>query len=541
MEVGDRVEPAIGVGCEVRVHDHSQLELVLDYALGEGGASGEVEGARPRFEVDLYLVAPTALDLNSTAYPKERFLADLTHRLRLHTPDLKALRKVRLAGLDRYLELGLDLGAKRRWAPRAVQEVKLFANYVNLRIKRVYGADGADEVDYRRDLRKTVKLVRRYRRRYADAVRASPLAFAEDVREAVLGVEEYVTHRVEHALSQALLAGERKAAKPLRKEHDARTERSPRTGVSAGADDVELERFAHRQSLLKKFVSEVLYLRLEEVRRDRLYRNAAAACGAALAATFAEVARYRTTAAMNGSSEFGLRIAFFLGLAVLAYVFKDRLKDLSKDYFGRFFSRRLPERDSEVRLAYVDPAAAPRRLLLGRHREEVGYERTDRLAPDVDYVWSRLAAGERRAPPRDVLRYSKALAVEPGAVAALEFPDVALKDVVRFDVSEFLGHFADPLRELTIYDSEEGCVVLQAAKVYYLDLVVRLAATHGEGDERRAQVRLEAVRAVLDKRGLVRIERPIPAGRYGWTDGRPAGPAPPVGAGAAAAPAGAPA
>ena len=92
------------------VHDDSQVELTFDYTASEPGEKGIlVDDARPRFDVDVYLVAPAALDLDSDTYPKERFLADLTHRMRLHAPELPGFSEGRVVALDRYLELDLDL------------------------------------------------------------------------------------------------------------------------------------------------------------------------------------------------------------------------------------------------------------------------------------------------------------------------------------------------------------------------------------------------------------------------------------------------
>ena len=65
-----------------------------------------------------------------------------------------------------------------------------------------------------------------------------------------------------------------------------------------------------------------------------------------------------------------------------------------------------------------------------------------------------------------------------------------------------------------MYDSEEGAVVLNAPKVYYLDAIVRIACASGVGEDRRERVQFEAFRVVLDKQGIVRLDEPIPRGRY---------------------------
>ncbi len=508
--------PREAPGWRSSVHDATQLELVVDFPVrGEG-----VPDRLPTFEVDLYLVAPEAIEADERAYPKERFFADLTHRLRLEPPDGAGFRGGRIPSLDEYLDLGLDLGAKRLRTGRVVQDVKLFANAVSRDLKRPFvEADPIAELDYKRDLRASVKRVRKFRRRYADRVRAGALLVDEAVREAVLSVDEYLAERVERTLAQAAMAGKRKAQKALLKEMAARTLHPTRTPrISQRPDRAELERHYHRQGILKKFVAEALFLHPEPIRRDHLYRNAGAAVAAALAATFAELTRYQTTLAY-GTSDFGFQVAVLIALLVVAYVFKDRIKDLSKEYFGKLAQGRLPDRESRLLFTYHGPDGAARPLPLVRLHEEVRRMTTPALPPDVGYVWRRLAPEQQRRPPCDVIHYGQRLRIEAEAVEDLEYPSLELKEILRFDVSGFLSHLDNPLKDVTVFDAEEGQgLILQSPKVYALDLVVRLAARWGEGEAAEEHVRFEAVRAVLDKTGIDRVERPVPAGRYRYAE-----------------------
>ena len=70
------------------------------------------------------------------------------------------------------------------------------------------------------------------------------------------------------------------------------------------------------------------------------------------------------------------------------------------------------------------------------------------------------------------------------------------------------------------YDSEEGSVVVEAAKVYHLDLVIRMGRSVPTSEGVSSRVRVEVVRVVLDKNGIVRLEEPISRGRYRYMDVR---------------------
>ena len=499
------------------VHDNSQIELTFDYTATRSEAGAELrEDARPRFAVDLFLVAPAALDLDAETYPKDRFLADLTHRMRLHAPLLKGFKEGRVSALDRYLKLDLDFGTKERLVPRVVQQTKLFANYFNFRLKQVFvGNQPRPGLKYTRDLADTVALLDTFRERYADPLRQPSLLYDDAVRDAVLRVEAYLSDRARSALSRVALAGKRKALRALVREVEQDVTQGP---LLDEEDDRAVERYFHRYGQLKKYVAEVLYLNRVEIHRDRLYRNLIAATGAGIAALFAETARYYNTAA-SGTTDFGFRVAFFLGLAVLAYVFKDRLKDLSKEYFGRRVMRAIPDRDSELWLDYINRFGDKSRVRIAGHHEFVHHIRSHQLPSDVAYVWERGGSADLGI-DRDVLWYAKTTWLLPDALDELEFGTVSVKDILRLDVSSFLSHLDNPLKELALYDSEEGSVVVEAPKVYHLDLVLRMERRHVgvEGDE--GDIRLEVVRVVLDKNGIVRLEEPVDRGRYSYSEAR---------------------
>ncbi len=496
------------------VHDDSQVELTFDYTAREPDEQGAlVDDARPRFAVDVYLVAPAALDVDSETYPKERFLADLTHRMRLHAPELPGFDEGRVVALDGYLGLDLDFAGKSQLAPRVIQQTKLFANYFNFRLKQVFvGNQPRPGLKYKRDLSETISLLDNFRARYANPMRESSLLFDDEVREAVLWVEAYLSDRARSALSRIALAGKRKALRALVREAEHEVVDSP---LSDG-DDAAVERYFHRYGQLKKYVAEVLYLNRHELHRDRLYRNLAAATGAAIAAMFAETARYYNNTA-TGTTDFGFRVAFFLAIAVMAYVFKDRLKDLSKEYFGRRVMSAVPDRDSELMFDYVDESGRQQQVLVAQHHEFVRHTQSHSLPDDVAYVRQRCEAADPGI-DRDVLRYSKVTWLMPRAVNVLEYTTLSVKDMLRLDLTKFLSHLDNPLKELALYDSEEGSVVVEAAKVYHLDLVIRMERSVPTSEGVTSSVRVEVVRVVLDKNGIVRLEEPVERGRYRYKE-----------------------
>jgi hypothetical protein len=500
------------------VHDQNQVELTFDYRVRKDErALSSHPDPRPRFSVDLFLVAPPSLGLDDEAYPKAQFLSDLTQRMRLQPPHIGAFEQGRIPSLDRYLALELDLGAKQALEGRVVQDVRLFANAVNARFSRLFRDDQIRaDLKYKRDLDAAVRVIDAFRARYVEPMRERGLLFGDAVREAVHLVDEFLHARMTTALSKAAMAGKRKALAAL----EAHASHNPQLVAVAGGprDPARIEAFAHRSGQLKKFVGEVLYLDRVDVNREQLWRNLAAAGGAGLAALFAETARYYNTVA-TGTQDFGLHAAFFIGLAVIAYVFKDRLKDLSKDYLGRRVARRIPDRVSMLVLPHIGATNQLARVAVCHHEEAVRRLDVTGLPAEVVYVWER-GAEPIPGPARHVLHYGKQVWLNPSALVTLDRDELAVKDIVRLDLSTFLSHLDNPLKEMALFDAEEGSIVTRAPKVYRLDLVIRLCHEDRTGASDLASV--EMVRVVLDKNGIVRMERPFEAGRYQFNEARTA-------------------
>ena len=478
-------------------HDRSQFQVVFDYSVRQEGAP-EVWGLRPRFRVDLFLVAPRALEVGSSASPKEAFFEQMTQRTCLNVPDLERFSHGDLLDLEHYLALGLDLGARRALVPRVVQEVKLFAFWINEGLRE---ALKNEQLKYKRDLKSWVELVDGFRQRHVEAVKAQGGAVDDEVLEAVLDADAFLSAILEQSLGWAAVAGRRKA-----KQQMALRLRRP-----VASDRRALERHALRHRLLKKRISQILYLESHEIHRHQIYRNLAAAMGAGLAALFAETARYYNTVA-TGTADFSLRVAVFIGLAVVAYVFKDRLKDLSKDYFGRKVVGSLADRESRLQLPYVGPVGEPRAVDVARHQESVQGLGFDALPDDIRYVWERM--GGEIARGADTIHYAKELWIEPEALQTLEFGDLSVKEVIRFDTTPFLAYLDEPLTELAQYDEVDGVVIRKAPKVYPLDVVLRVSLGPEGAPDRSVQ--LDGFRVVLDKSGIVRVEQPLQRGRYRW-------------------------
>ena len=525
------------------VHDRTQFESKFDFELTPNQHQG-----KNNYEVDMYLFFPKAVGVTSESYPREAFYGDMTHLLRVRTPEVKrgkgnTFATPRLDSVEQYFKHHLDTSQRDRLSHLVVHDTKLFGCLVYTELKRV-----------RSDLARVIKratnnqnhelvvrfhsrlmsrvesvhaAIRQYRERYVWPLKTEPLLVDDEVRRALLLVDEYLSYRLESSLIalhrlvepygravedlqhqvEALLTGEL----AYRNEH-----------VQAAAERVEarVETYYYRLGLLKKYVSEVLFLQTKRINKDYVYRNFVAAFGAALAAAFAVLTNVQTTRMMLNKEDWGFRIIAITMLGIIAYVFKDRIKDLTKEYFNSRLKAWLPDYDVQMFYTHFDAEGKSANAYLGSSQETVRYLQRSSLPPDIDYL-RQLGHRAELEPERfeTVLHYNKRMRFELEQSLRDHFGQAEIRrihDVLRFDVSQFLAKMADPRQKLSYYNSEKGILTTDAPRVYHLNLVFRYSVSHTqEGKTVCHASDYERLRLVLNKKGIVRVETVVARGELG--------------------------
>lgn len=525
------------------VHDRTQFESKFDFELTPNQHQG-----KNNYEVDMYLFFPKAVGVTSESYPREAFYGDMTHLLRVRTPEVKrgkgnTFATPRLDSVEQYFKHHLDTSQRDRLSHLVVHDTKLFGCLVYTELKRV-----------RSDLARVIKratnnqnhelvvrfhsrlmsrvesvhaAIRQYRERYVWPLKTEPLLVDDEVRRALLLVDEYLSYRLESSLIalhrlvepygqavedlqhqvEALLTGEL----AYRNEH-----------VQAAAERVEarVETYYYRLGLLKKYVSEVLFLQTKRINKDYVYRNFVAAFGAALAAAFAVLTNVQTTRMMLNKEDWGFRIIAITMLGIIAYVFKDRIKDLTKEYFNSRLKAWLPDYDVQMFYTHFDAEGKSVNAYLGSSQETVRYLQRSSLPPDIDYL-RQLGHRAELEPERfeTVLHYNKRMRFELEQSLRDHFGQAEIRrihDVLRFDVSQFLAKMADPRQKLSYYNSEKGILTTDAPRVYHLNLVFRYSVSHTqEGKTVCHASDYERLRLVLNKKGIVRVETVVARGELG--------------------------
>jgi hypothetical protein len=524
----DSVEPVRGdIVSASTAHDRTQFETDFDFDIDPPRP-----GVHKRYQIDTWFFLPRNMGVNEENYTRDQFFRGLTNYLRIRTPDTVSVDAVKLEewalpALDRYLEQHLDFAARQRMSGLVQQEVRMFGCRVNTWFKRVRSMDRSVDGAWSY-LDKIRAIVERYRTLYVQRIRHSAVLTDREVRRAVFLVDEYLSYRFEAIVVQSL-----SALDPLRGSETYRwllqgwlaaeaIYRKDNGLVYLGGEDRHVARaelLNYRTSLLKKYVSEVLFLKVSSLKREKLYRNAVAALGAGLAATWAAVAETQRMAMMQ-RQDLGYRLILVIAIGILAYIFKDRLKELSKEWFNERLKKYLPDFDLKMSFPHFAPDGTQRDVALGTSREFMRYLPRSSLPRDVAYLRDR---GNRADfdPDRQeaIIHYSKQVTFD-GLVGEHPLREVRfIRDVMRLDLSDFLHKLSNPSKTLGYYDLNRGMQTVEAPRVYHLNVLFRFSVDHYDGIRRILRnVQYERVRIILDKQGIVRIETVMPRGMFAWKE-----------------------
>ena len=504
--------PSARTALNLTRHDHEQIEVQHTHDL--------LPVSRSRaLDMELYFFIPRNVGVRADNYPRDEFYGDLTHFMRLDLPDLslEELAQDRsgrspLVALHEQLEQ-LSLGKVR--APPLAVEVKLFGHIfteaVRDRTQLLLDEQATlplrpvadrwrylDEVDrFAKQARVALSALRRAERL------AEPFAHGVVVLSVFRATDEYASLFLDGAL--AILA---QAAREEPRFYDgtgfvARTAQvlarhaavESEYRLRAGYLNLDLrpggsEYFAYRQSFLKKTVQQALYVESGKTENDRFVRNAASMVGAGMAAVWGLVAQLPT--GLGHLSSFTK--AALVAIPIVAYVAKDRIKELTRDYI----SRRVRGYDQRVEIQPGALADAGLGRVAGHIEEITKFMSPAEVPAEVRAMRVALrtvrnadTAGE------SVLTYRRKLGL--GLVGAAP-EGLAFRQILRLNLRHFFTRLDEAEQRESHYAASEGRFVhVSLPKVYHINLIARVTS----GGRR---ILLKRWRIVLNKEGIVRLE-----------------------------------
>ncbi len=474
----------------ITIHDRYQFEVKLNYPLDSDARS-------QKYEVDSYLFVPDNMGVNEMSYSKEQFFSDIQAYIRLKTPSMMFSRVA--AGDDS--PIGMLEKLLQQDDPE--QEVFTRAVRVTMCIVKSAARDLVLFVESSDNLADRHRLVSSFVDDF-EAVTVGYRALRPLVQTPHIGEEllrhytygdEYLSLLAEDHLSAALSAVPRdgeglelelrqRVLRAVTAELAYRKERAYPSMPDPASDN---ETLIYRRGVLKKFMRSINYLRTRTRQEGPVLRQVVFGVSAGVAMIFA------TAAAFYSQSRYGVLTAPFFVVLVVSYVFKDRIKDLARHVIFRRLGRWLYDQKTRI---YSSEGR-----VVGSYRESFSFLRHSKVPQDVLAVrnHSHITEVENEFAGERTILYRKRVRLRSGQIASLlpEYRIVALNDIVRINVRQFLRRLDSPTKSLFIIDSED-LHRIKGKQVYHLNLVI-CTKLNGQSVSKRFRI-------VINRSGIKRIE-----------------------------------
>lgn len=259
--------------------------------------------------------------------------------------------------------------------------------------------------------------------------------------------------------------------------------------VESATTEFESEQALLRLGQLKKFFQSRTFLEVSRHSPASRFLETTAILGTAVAGLcWAGLQLLSQPSASTAGSG-----AFFLGFAVLAYVARDRIKDRAKHSLHKRVQRWLPDSNQQLR-------AGGR--FVGAMREWFSIHASTALREEIRELRAQADSELLPSLPEDVLYIRRRLDLVSNAGAETGW---AFQENTRVNLERYLKYMDDPVKQLSMIDSDGAWVKRNTRRVYHFYVATQLTTTLPlPGAPARSWRQLH--RVVLDKQGIDRVE-----------------------------------
>lgn len=486
--------------CKVATHGRYELELNITYPV-------ERELPRTRYGVDAFFFTPCRLGLDKDNYGVNRVLRDLRSYVRFTPTPIALARLVNpqcdISPLTRIRRLLANAALAHELDEKSLlYELRALVNIFQAQMRETRGTieqlvafpRSVAEVNafggaFLAELPEFLGQFRKLHTDFLDSRVSSLLRQGlEWADEAISLNTEKTLYRL-HAVcrSRADLAGIlAQLESELGREQQYRQQQKYMTVIVPGQPESG-EIFLYRESMLKKWAQSAMYI--EAKPHGLAARIAQIFAGLAAAAAMA----FAVVAAFLAGKWFALYSLPWALLIVVSYIFKDRIKEMLRN----FFITALPRLVADEKHILLDPKGLRR---AGAVKFRVRFCRPDQMSATVTRLRNL-----KVNPFRDLLLPENILhlQIDMDLVCrqlARHIRLEALSHILRLTMNSWLTHMDDPHSPIE-YMQNGARRQMQADRVYHVNLILRLSSGKKTQPSRYFQYRI-----ILNRDGILRIE-----------------------------------
>ncbi len=257
---------------------------------------------------------------------------------------------------------------------------------------------------------------------------------------------------------------------------------------STASENSDNEEFVYREGALKKIMASVLFLKKETVKEGRLLEQFSFGIAAGLAMAFATGVAVLFRCRLD---EFSLT---FFAVLVISYMFKDRIKELSRMYLSECLRKYLYDLRTDLYNSFGNK--------MGFTKESCSFVSENSLPAQIAGIRNKdfLSELDNGVLGEDVIYYKKQIKLFSSGCRKIfaNFPVDGVVDIFRFDVRKFLEKMDNPAKELYIPSNGE-IIPVKSKRVYHVTVIFRYGMKDHEDS-------FHKIRLILCRNGIKRIE-----------------------------------
>ncbi|GIW22850.1 MAG: hypothetical protein KatS3mg068_1857 [Candidatus Sericytochromatia bacterium] len=421
--------------------------------------------------------------------------------------------------IDIYLFIFL-LIRKKKISNVVVEEIKLFGSYINKKLKEFQLSFQNNDTDIKQ-INRIYLTINSFRNIYIHKLKNKDVLFDSEITKSLLLVDEYISYQLENTLIKIIRKFKNEDIENiLKKEIEYRNDNIDIVSID-NEEEANRENYYYRIGLLKKYIYEVLFLKTINLKKEKVYRNIFASFGAALAASWAAFADFSKISLITDGNTSFIRFFLFVFIGIIAYVFKDRLKELSREYFNERFKQKLPDYETKIYHKHFDVNGNEKNIFIGKSIEFMRFLKKDSIPSEILYIRDLGNRSEIDPERKEVIiHYSKKIVFDEKIIKNELIGVRFIRDNIRFNISQFLDKLDEPQKKFFYYDIKKGIVSITAPKVYHLNIIFKYFLEYENKNKKKTkiQVEYERIRVILNKKGIIRIEPVINRGTLNYCE-----------------------
>ena len=447
-----------------KIHDSNTLEFKVGYKPNDGATYND-------FYMNTWIFIPEVLDVNRHTYSKETFYNDTLSYLRLITPSYRLRELTDVHSLP-YTRLQQACSNPVNEDKAFETEIKMYASIVKSSMRDAY-TDIAEQTNEEAQFSLACDLVE-HAKTVLEMYRSLRPTLLESSEGSNLTVffdfgDEFISNIVEQHLGRIvklLQPRNRTSSSPLlpmitQLLDSERSYRRQRGYLEVEASSRDNNRqFVYHASQLKKYIESNLYLPTHKRRNTVFLEQVAFSFAAGVSMVFATVVSFAFQQTYGNFT-----LPFFIAL-VISYMFKDRIKDLIRNYFANNLGSRFYDYLITIRVGLRK---------IGKVKEGFDFVSPQDVSKHVNEKRARKnPLVVNRGVDEQVIQYRKYVHLKRKAVDQLSaYPINGINNIVRFNLAGFMRKMDNPQVPLFVNNADATPQFTKGDKAYYLNFIIQ--------------------------------------------------------------------